>query len=357
MIKTPSRTVIIGPFPAPLTGHNIANATVYELLLRNGYTVKKIDTEINRHLDDSIGKWKWYKAKIFLTYLESHKIISSNVIYCSIGQSFLGILKFAPFLLIASILGKQKVVHLHGNALLKNYYQFGFFKKLIAKSTLKMFDKAIVLSESLRDNFAPFLHESKIFTCHNFVDLEEVSEPLVKNDECNLLFLSNLIPAKGILPFLKAIELLNLDNQHFKVHIAGTPSSDYPEILEHIISLPNVVYHGSVQGLKKATLFANADIFCLPTLNQYEGQPLAILEALKYGCYIITSNVKGISDILSNDNGALLWPITADSLMYEIVAACNNKERLNQVRDYNKLFSAKFSIENFEKRIIPLITQ
>lgn len=351
------KVVIIGPFPDPLTGLNISNLTVYNILKKNNFLVNRIDMEINRRLDDSIGKWRWYKLKILYIYIEAYKIITANIVYCTVGQSFLGIIKYAPFLVIATIFRKKKVVHLHGNALIYNYQKFGSIKKFLAKITLKMFDKAIVLSDSLRPNFKPFLKNNQIFTCHNFISLVELSTFQEPSQNLNILFLSNLIPAKGIIPFLHGVEELYTAHKDIEVHIAGTVSDDCPEIKMYLSKLPFVTYHGSVTGLEKATLLEKADVFCLPTLNEHEGQPLSILESLKSKCYIISSNVPGVSDIISDKNGELIWPITSKSIKIAMEKIYLDRERLEKVKSYNLEHSKDFSLQNFEKNIIPLIVE
>lgn len=355
MPKKSRKILIIGPFPQPITGLNVANLTVKELLEKNNHKVSTIDMEINRGLDNSIGKWKWYKLKIFLIYLESYKIFKAQVIYCTIGQSFLGILKYAPFLLISTILNKKKIVHLHGNALIDNYQKFSPIKKLLASWCLRSFDIAIVLSDSLKRNFSPFLNETKIKVINNFVRLDKHSIKLIDSSVTKILFLSNLLPAKGIIPFLNAVEILNNKGYKIEVTVAGSLSQDHPEIKDMMKRLTFLNYEGKVNGVKKANLFKKADIFCLPTLNQQEGQPLAILEAFASGCYIIASDVPGIADIFSQNNGALLWPVTSNKLFQLMEYAVLNKDIVEETKRYNLKVAENFSILKFEEKIIPLL--
>lgn len=347
--------LLIGPFPQPITGLNLANLTVKELLEKNHHKVSIIDMEINRDLDNSIGKWKWYKLKILLIYLESFKIFKAQIVYCTIGQSFLGILKYAPFLLLASILNKKKIVHLHGNALIDNYQKFTSFQKFMSRTCIKSFDVAIVLSDSLKRNFSPFLKETKIKVINNFVKLDTPDFKNPEGNETKILFLSNLLPAKGIIPFLKAVEILYNKGYSIEVTVAGSLSQDHPEIKHMMDRLTFLKYEGKVDGVQKANLFQKADIFCLPTLNQQEGQPLAILEAFASGCYVIASNVPGIADVFSTNNGALLWPVTSNDLFLLMENAVLNKDIMEETKRYNLKEAENFSILKFEEKIISLL--
>jgi hypothetical protein len=55
--------------------------------------------------------------------------------------------------------------------------------------------------------------------------------------------------------------------------------------------------------------------------------------------------------------GELLSEVTADTILTALKKALNNPERLKQVQEYNRGYSEKFSLSNFEKNIIPLITE
>ena len=58
---------------------------------------------------------------------------------------------------------------------------------------------------------------------------------------------------------------------------------------------PGVVMLGHQTGPALAELFTNAGVFALP--SSHEGQPIAALEALSYGCPLIASNIPAVSEI------------------------------------------------------------
>ncbi|WP_157686778.1 glycosyltransferase family 4 protein [Nonlabens sp. Hel1_33_55] len=345
---------MIGPFPPPLTGNNIANVEVDAVMESDGWVVRPIDMEIKRGLDQSIGKVTLYKLAIFKTYLKLHYVFSGNVIYCSIGQSFLGIVKYAPFIILATILGKEKIVHLHGNALNSNYLKFSKWQQIISKWLLSRFDKAIVLSESMKANFNLFLPMKRVFVCWNFSQTEATKPKDRQHIGINILFLSNLLPAKGIEVFLDAMDELIATGHKVKIKIAGVPSTDRLDILGRIANNKQIEYCGVVAGGKKSELYDWADVFCMPTLNKLEGQPLVILEALSHGCFIIASNVSGISDVLSSKNGDLIEPID-ENLIDSILKILNSPETLVDVENTNRNYCKNFSQSMFRARFLDII--
>lgn len=95
-----------------------------------------------------------------------------------------------------------------------------------------------------------------------------------------------------------------------------------------------------------------ADIFVYPSL--YEGIPVTLIEAMGTGIPIIATNVGGISDILINDENALLTDVDSQEIAMKMImlAECIQlRERLGQ-NAYN--CSRKFSSEEMTKQYIKI---
>ena len=76
------------------------------------------------------------------------------------------------WIFFSKILFKETIVHLHSDYLKTEYKNLNYFKKKIFYLTISLFDKGIVLSESLRDNLVPFIKEKNIFEVYNFFENE-----------------------------------------------------------------------------------------------------------------------------------------------------------------------------------------
>jgi glycosyltransferase involved in cell wall biosynthesis len=59
-----------------------------------------------------------------------------------------------------------------------------------------------------------------------------------------------------------------------------------------------VVIKGPAQGSGLPTIYAEADVFCLPSIE--EGFPLVNLQALASGCPVITTEAAGAADIIQD---------------------------------------------------------
>ena len=109
-----------------------------------------------------------------------------------------------------------------------------------------------------------------------------------------VIFLSNLIPEKGIYQLLEALDVLNSNNIPFQAKVAGHIPNGHQELIEKMNNIKNLEYVGIVKDRAKIDLLSWGNVFCLPTYYSMEGQPISILEAMGFGNVIITTKHAGI---------------------------------------------------------------
>ena len=83
-----------------------------------------------------------------------------------------------------------------------------------------------------------------------------------------------------------------------------------------------VHFNGFVSGDLKKELLSRSDVFVLPSYN--EGLPISILEAMSYGCAIISTPVGGIPEVVK-DNGVLVQPGDIEGIAAAI-ARCGDED-------------------------------
>ena len=163
------KVLIIGPFPNPISGVSIANKVVEEILNADlNFTVENINTSYPI-FDEQIGEFSIQKFFFYLRINSSFfKVLKNNIIYITPGQTFFGVLKYALFIVAASALRKELIIHVHGNYLGKEYQSLKGFKRVLFYFLVSRFTKGIVLSNSLKHNLTPFLEDKNIFSLPNF---------------------------------------------------------------------------------------------------------------------------------------------------------------------------------------------
>ena len=354
------KVLIIGPFPNPISGVSIANKVVEEILNADlNFTVEKINTSYPI-FDEQIGEFSIQKFLFYLRINSSFfKVSKNNIIYITLGQTFFGVLKYALFIVVASALRKELIIHVHGNYLGKEYQSLKGFKRVLFYFLVSRFTKGIVLSNSLKHNLTPFLEDKNIFSLPNFAQdyLYKEDKKFVK-DELRIFYLSNLMKEKGIFCLLNALKNLEKNNIIYKAKIAGNIDQKYSkEILNLFTELKNAEYIGIVNGDDKKNLLEWGNVFVLPTFYKMEGQPISILEAMATTNLVVTTNHAGISDVFQDKiNGYFVEKNNENSIEKILSYLAANKSELKKIAEYNKTFFLNnFTVDIFKKNLLEII--
>ena len=354
------KVLIIGPFPNPISGVSIANKVVEEILNADlNFIVEKIDTSYPI-FDEQIGEFSIQKFLFYLRINSSFfKVLKNNIIYITPGQTFFGVLKYAFFIVAASALKKELIIHVHGNYLGKEYQSLKGIKRVLFYFLVSRFTKGIVLSNSLKQNLTPFLKDKNIFSLPNFAqDYLYTKDKKFVKDELRIFYLSNLMKEKGIFCLLNALKILEKNNIIYKAKIAGNIDQNYSkEILKLFTELKNAEYIGIVNGDDKKSLLEWGNIFVLPTFYKMEGQPISILEAMATTNLVVTTNHAGISDVFQDKiNGYFVEKNNENSIEKILSYLAANKSELKKIAEYNKrFFLNNFTVDIFKKNLLEII--
>lgn len=355
-----TRILLIGPFPKPISGVALANKVVKKTLdKKNDFEASTINTSLP-FFEESIGSFSIKKLFFNLGLnFKAIKIFSADKVYITPGQTFFGVTKYSLFILMSSLLGKELIIHVHGNYLGTQYQLLNGLKKKYFKFLLSRFHKGIVLSLSLKNNLTPFLKEENIFILNNFAQSFLYKDELKKDfRELKITYLSNLMEEKGILYLLEALKELEDNGVNYKAKIAGNIDDSLKEIIEKKLSqLKNTSYLGVVYSDKKKALLEWSNIFVLPTFYKMEGQPISILEALATQNLIITTNHSGIPDIIESEiNGYIVQPKNSVSIKEKLSVLSKDISKLKTICEHNKqYFLDNFTLEHFESEIIKIL--
>lgn len=357
--------LFIAPLPDPITGQSIA----CQVLLDELSKTHKVDI-INMSKRREVGVDKFLlRIGEVLKYicLAWRKNKSASVIYFNISESFIGVIK--DFFIYVACFARleQMVVHLHGGAGMREImYSGNPVLRGMNAFFLKRVGAIIVLGPSQIDIFCDRVLRKRIYAVPNFaqddifVTEELIRSKFVRNAPLRFLYLSNFLPGKGYEEFVAAIRALDVKlREHIIVDFAGGFQSEYDKekFLCAINDIPQVHYHGVVQGQKKISLIGSSHVFCLPTYYPYEGQPISILEAYASGCAVITTDHSGIPDIFIHEvNGYCVEKRSVDSLKSAIESAISNPDRLLEFAMVNHATAMQhYRSERFCRQIIQII--
>ncbi|MBT8273430.1 MAG: glycosyltransferase family 4 protein [Bacteroidia bacterium] len=352
----PKRLLLIGPFPEPITGNSLSNKIVFEGF--NGkpdFKVKRVNTSLN-FFDENVGSFSFRKLIQSIKHnLQCYKVVFTDIVYITPGQTFFGILKYGLFIALAKLSMKRIIIHIHGNHLHKSYSNFSPSKKGIAKFILGKADKGIVLSESLIPNLTPFLNNNQIHVVYNFVEefLVQNTAEMIRQKSLktlNIIYLSNLMEEKGILDLLEALKIMEKKGIPYEARIAGhIDIKTKTKVESYIEALKDVHYMGVLRGEDKKDLLLWGNVFVFPSYYLMEGQPISLLEAMSTGNLILTTDHAGISDIFTDEvNGLYIDKKSPEDIVLKLEKIRNEQEYHNAMLYENYKFASKnFSTEAF----------
>ncbi len=158
-----------------------------------------------------------------------------------------------------------------------------------------------------------------------------------------ILFLGRLVPEKR--PDLLIEAFQTLKPVGWKLVIAGGNSDSglfASKLFDMTVRCSNLIFTGELLGERLAELVRGAGLFVMP--SDFEGLPLAMLEAMAEGIPVLASDIPAHRQLISGGRGMLFQPGDLDSCVrcldwaihhpQELAAMAGNAKRYVQV-DHN----------------------
>ena len=143
------------------------------------------------------------------------------------------------------------------------------------------------------------------------IDLNKfASKGFRRNKKFTFLLISRLIHDKGIVEYIKAIELLKSEGFDAKFQLLGAKDPEHKrgiksEIVDSWIENNIVEYLGTTEDVRG--YIESADCIVLPSYR--EGTPKTLLEAASIAKPIVTTDVPGCKDVVTNNFNGLLCKV------------------------------------------------
>jgi glycosyltransferase involved in cell wall biosynthesis len=211
-------------------------------------------------------------------------------------------------------------------------------------STLvKYFSKVIVKRADYIRIVSPFLYEpldklkidrKKIFlipprcnsSLFNKKNIKNQKPEEFKTNKVNLLFVGNLLIAKGVDILLEAFALIQKENSNIGLIFVGD-GIEKDRLIERSKELginDKVIFYGRIEYDFIPTIMHYSDILILPSIE--EGVGRVILEAMAMRLPVIASNVGGIPLVIENQQDGLLFEVgDIDTIRKHVLFLINNK--------------------------------
>jgi len=196
-------------------------------------------------------------------------------------------------------------------------------------------------------------HINVSFHSHG-VDIPVIPEKANKSDVLQGLSVGRLVPTKGLMFLLEALSALLETGVAFKWTIIGEgPQENELKSYCKKNNLENKVsFLGALEYDKVLPFYISHDVFVLPLQKADDGDsdglPNVILEAMSYGCPIISTSCAAVEEAVQDQKTGLIvtWGNT-NELMEAIVKIKEDVNFANKITQEGKKFVSLF----FDKKI------
>jgi len=344
----PLRVLIIGPTPPPFHGVATFIRDVLETPQHfEPFLLNSLDTSDRR---DASNLGRWDAANISLGFSNLADMVSRlrrqehALVYIPISQNIPAFLRDALFVLQARCFGARVVLHLHGGHF-RTFFDHeapGWFR-VVARWILNQAAAVAVLSSDFKPIFEGLIPSERIHVVENGVSdlFSNCSDDVLLHNRPphTLLYMSTISREKGFLDLIRALPRIRESLPSIRLRIAGS-GTDIDALAEahKVINRENlrdaVDFVGNVDGLAKRDFLLSGSLFCLPTRYRYEGQPLAILEAMSAGLPVLSTRHGAIASTIQDGvTGRLLAPdATPEEIADAVCAMLADPENLRAQR-------------------------
>ena len=295
-----TRIAIVAPFPPPYGGMSVLAETLSRCLGRHGFRLVHIDT--NRHLSGWLGRNRLLLllCQTVAFYVRLLKIVRCDVVLfvASSGGSFFG--KIVPAALLCRLFRKPVILDFVGGGIEDKLAD----NAALWKRCFACFHEVIVPTHVFRNLFSSYGIRSVVLP--HIVDIERFHHGKRDGSRHVLLAAKNLATYSGIDSILLAYNEVRKKRTDIDLVIAGSgPERERLDRLVTELGLTGVTFVGNVGYADMPKLFADATIFVHGT--QYESFGIVLVEAFASGTPVVSTNVGGIPEVVTDGvNGHLV---------------------------------------------------
>ena len=359
MARPRPKVVFLGALPPPYMGPTLATEVILGSRLRERFELIHLDTSDHRDID-TLGALDFMNIYLALkAYVDLIGLLVRHwpdIVYIPISQTTVGYLKDSGFVLISKLFGRKVICHLRGGNFGNWFASASPLTRWYVRKVHGMVDGQIVLGQNLKRIFAGILPESKLHVVPNGKDIAYGDKP-PRGQRVRLLYLANMIPTKGAMDVLQAVEQVTRRCPDVEFVFCGGWSdpgfrTSIEAFLEAHPHLP-IRWLGKLHGTAKSDVINSSDIFLFPTYYPPEGHPWVVVEAMAAGLPIISTDQGAIVEsVIDGRNGFIVAkqnPAELAEKTIRLIEDTQLRERMGT--ESRRLYEEAFTEERMVERL------
>ena len=311
------KILFYGSVPPPLHGASYANSLFVSAPWPEGVEIRHVDCFLSRSLEEMN---RFSLPKIFRLLRGMGRLLwdsltfSPDWVVVPVAFNRGSFLKDGMAVLLMGALRRRVALWCHGQGYKPLRSGKGALMRLFCRTVMAVPSAVVTPSRQAGlDNAFQSEFQNRWRTIpYGIPDLPRLCPPQ-KGEGVKVLFLSNMLQAKGWMTLWKAA--CNLCPRHdglsfdfYGQETAEISSEELERFFAQGPSPERIRYRGPAYGETKERAFAQADIFCFPTYYPYETFGIVLVEAMRAGLPLVASRYSGIPEILAEGEGGFLVP-------------------------------------------------
>jgi glycosyltransferase involved in cell wall biosynthesis len=316
------RVLVVSQLPPPIHGSTVMTKTFLSSLDSLGVSYRLVDRRFSRSVDE-IGEFSG--GKVLAAVSLALRLASAAVqrgqicVFFSTNrpQSFL-----VDFVLsvILSVLRVPRITYVHTQGYRELAHR-GPVWAFMVRRLLGSSATVVVLSEGLAADVVSWVKPANIVVIANTLSEPAPTDRRSRSSTVRVLFLSNLIPSKGVLEFIKICSAVagRMPEKDFEFNIVGPSSSEEfaARVRDEIARSDHAQQFrlaGPQHGEAKWAHLVQANLLVFPSVYSYEAQPVTIIEALSVGTPVVAYNTGGIADMIESGVSGFVVDSAAEAI-------------------------------------------
>lgn len=350
---------LVGPLPPPSGGMANQTAQLARLLRQEGARVNLI--QVNPpYFPKWIEKIRGIRALFrLIPYLFNlwRSAATVQLFHVMANSGWSWHLYAAPAIWIARIRNKPIVINYRGGEA-ENFFEKSFFW---VKPSLKLVDAIVVPSGFLEEIFRK--REIATIIVPNIVNLDRFSGKIDTENQNianapHIILTRNLEEIYDNTTAIRAFHQVRKLFPDAKLTIAGSGTEFLMlQALVGELGIDDAVtFTGQIDNEAIAALYHSADVMVNPSL--VDNMPISLLEALACGVPVVSTDVGGISYLVTHNKTALLVPPKDPMAMSRaILTLLNDHAKARQIAEAGLVMVQQYSWPNVRDRLLSVYEQ
>lgn len=281
---------------------------------------------------------------VFIFFTLLRYILSAEIVIVN-AFSYLNFINAAIAIMIGRFAFKKVCVVYRGGWAKEFIKRFGF----IVRKILLLADEIIVPSKYLENIFISY--GLKVKRINNIL----TGNIWVPNDFCTpayrIAWARSLFEIYNPQLAIETVRMLQQRGIKVELYLAGRDGGLKTHLIQKIkdYKLQDVYILGLQSQLELNKVYKRCSIFI--NTSHADNQPLSVLEAMRCGLAVISTNVGGVSEILINDkNGVLVDDNNAEQMASAIVRLVENPETYHRIVENGFKTVAEYSFDKVKEK-------